>query len=246
MPEASRWQSIARESLAIGELAALMRDPIYRGVNVARGDGRLVVVIPGLFGNDLYLWPLRRWLSRIGYHPSASGLWINAGCADRLTSEIEKWIDRQRSYREGQITLIGHSRGGMLARSLASRLGDRVSHLIMIGSPIGPAMAFAQSGWTSALTEDGRLNALSRASNTARRVLDPDCRFPQCGCDFVQGMRRELGAHTTVLSIYSRDDTVVPPPASIVTGGRNVEVTGSHSGLVYNPAVYRELARSLP
>jgi hypothetical protein len=31
-----------------------------------------------------------------------------------------------------------------------------------------------------------------------------------------------------------------------VTGGRNVEVRGTHSGLAYNPAVYRELARSLP
>ena len=82
-----------RESLALGELAALTRDPIYRGESVPRGDGRLVVLIPGLFGSDLYLWPLRRWLARVGYRPSASGLWVNAGCGERLTAQIEKSID---------------------------------------------------------------------------------------------------------------------------------------------------------
>ena len=59
-------------------------------------------------------------------------------------------------------------------------------------------------------------------------------------------MSRPLDPETAVLSIYSREDPIVPREASIVTGARNVEVSGTHSGLVYNPAVYRELARSLP
>lgn len=222
-----------------------MSDPVYRGEGVPRGDGRLVAIIPGLFGSDLYLWPLRRWISRIGYRPSTSGLWINAGCGDRLTSEIEKWIDRQQPQRDRQIVLIGHSRGGLLARALAARMRRRVSHLILLGSPGGLASSFAQTGAMVPLS-GGRMNALAQASNTARRILDPECRFPQCGCEFVRDIGEALDPETAVLSIYSREDPIVPREACIVTGARNVEISGSHSGLVYNPAVYRELARSLP
>ena len=48
-----------------------------------------------------------------------------------------------------------------------------------------------------------------------------------------------------MLSIRSRDDQSVGPEACIVPGARNVEVGGSHSGLVYNRAVYPELAAFL-
>ncbi len=236
---------IAREAFAFGEIASLLSDPIYRGEGVPRGDGRLVVIIPGLFGSDFYLWPLRRWISRIGFRASTSGLWLNAGCPDRLTSEIEQWIERRQSERDDRrIVLIGHSRGGVLARALAARMGSRVSHLVALGSPIGVASQYVTGGVQQLAHRT--MSRVAQASNTARGILDPQCRFPDCGCEFVGNMRGALAAETMVLSIYSREDPIVPPEASIVTGARNVEVTGTHSGLVFNPAVYRELARSLP
>jgi triacylglycerol lipase len=234
---------MAREALAFGEIASLLRDPIYRGEGVASGDGRLVVIIPGLFGSDFYLWPLRRWITRIGFHASTSGLWVNAGCPDRLTSEIEKWIERQQPRPDGSIVLIGHSRGGVLARALAIQLGSKVSHLITLGSPVGIASAYAQHGAQQLAHQT--MGMLAQASNTARGILDPQCRFPNCGCRFIDNIRHPTAAATAVLSIYSREDPIVPPEASIVDGARNVEVSGTHAGLVYNPVVYREIAREL-
>jgi hypothetical protein len=61
----------------------------------------------------------------------------------------------------------------------------------------------------------------------------------------VKNLSQAPAPETRVLSIYSREDPIVPPKASIVECARNVEVTGTHSGLVYNSAVYRELARAL-
>jgi triacylglycerol lipase len=237
------WPAAAREAFALGDIARLLRDPIYRGDGLARGDGRLVVIIPGLFGSDFYLWPLRRWLSRIGFRASTSGLWLNAGCPDRLTSEVQSWIDRQ-GQRDGKIVLIGHSRGGILARALAVRLGRRISHLITLGSPVGVAVAYTQASALGQIPHQ-TMNALARASNAARAVLDPNCRFPECGCEFTRNIAQPIVPETAILSIYSREDPIVPPQASIVAGARNLEVTGTHTGLVYNPAVYREIARAL-
>ena len=39
------------------EFGRLLTDPVYYGIGVPRGDGRPVVVVPGLFANDLYLEP---------------------------------------------------------------------------------------------------------------------------------------------------------------------------------------------
>src|SRR4051794_5918608 len=134
------------EGQALAELAALHAAPVFWGRGVARGNGRLVVVVPGLFGNDLYLRPLRDWLRRMGYRPARSSLTINAGCPNRLRTTIEQSVQRQLDESTAPVALIGHSRGGMLCWALASRLGERVSHLALIGSPAPAVVAmFRQS-----------------------------------------------------------------------------------------------------
>ncbi|MEA3217522.1 MAG: hypothetical protein QOJ19_3678, partial [Acidimicrobiia bacterium] len=64
---------------------------------------------------------------------------------------------------------------------------------------------------------------------------------------YPQDVRRPLSPDTRVLAIHSRDDQVVTPKASIVEdtinpGAGNIEVSGTHSGLIFNRAVYRHLA----
>ena len=54
-------------------------------------------------------------------------------------------------------------------------------------------------------------------------------------------LARPLNTRTTVVSIYSRDDPIVPPDACLIDGATNVEVRGTHSGLAHNRDVYRVL-----
>src|SRR5262245_42958160 len=122
-----------REAQVLAELAALHRSPIFWGRGVTRGDGRLVLVVPGLFGSDLYLQPLRTWLARIGYRPLRSTITFNAGCPERLTNQVDESLARQLDRHPGPVALLGHSRGGMLCWAIASRLQARVSHLGLIG-----------------------------------------------------------------------------------------------------------------
>jgi hypothetical protein len=83
------------------------------------------------------------------------------------------------------------------------------------------------------------------AGQRALTMKDPDCTEPACGCPYTDDLRRPLSSATRILSIHSRDDPIVQPAACHVAGGENVEVRGSHSGLVYNRAVYANLARFL-
>src|ERR1700693_6233083 len=61
------------------EVGMLLADPVFWGLDVPRGDGHPVLLIPGLFANDDYLRPLSNWLCRIGYRPIWSGLRIDPG-----------------------------------------------------------------------------------------------------------------------------------------------------------------------
>ena len=69
--------------------------------------------------------------------------------------------------------------------------------------------------------------------------------MPAGGCEDFKEIVRPLSPSTKVLSIASRDDTIVPARASELRDGDNVVVGGSHSGLAHNKAVYEHLGRFL-
>ena len=234
-----RW-ALFEERRAFTELAALVADPVYYGFGVPRGDGRAVLVLPGLFGSDVYLGPLHTWLQRIGYRPVRSAITFNAGCAERVSRGVEAHLGREVRDPAAPIAIIGHSRGGILGRAIAARLGERVRHLILLGSPVGGFLAHdpAVSLMTSPLPAN---SAVAEASLRARQLLDPDCTFPDCGCPFPRDLRRPLSERTEVVAICSPADPVVPAWACRVPDGRNHEVEGTHSGLAFNRGVYRLL-----
>jgi pimeloyl-ACP methyl ester carboxylesterase len=213
------------------------------------GDGRVVLVLPGLFGNDLYLQPLHQWLRRIGYRPHRSTLAVNAGCPDRLRSQVETSLRRAMKRHPGPVALVGHSRGGMLAWALASRLQADASHLVLLGSPAPTLVRALREGLTYP-PPGVAASPVAHAGARAMQLLDPDCNMPACECPYPQDVRRPLSSGTRVLAISSRDDQVVPARASqvgdgVVAGAQNIEVGGTHSGLIFNRAVYGHLATFL-
>jgi pimeloyl-ACP methyl ester carboxylesterase len=231
---------VAREASAWGEFAQLMSDPLY-WAPPRSGNGRAVLVLPGLFGSDLYLGPMRSWLKRSGYNPIRSDLWVNAGCPERLTRRTEAYLERSIGL-ETPVAIIGHSRGGLLGRTIATRLQERVSHLVLLGSPVGGVTQWAETSGYSTAPASTRIR---HASERVRRVLDPACAGPECGCPFPNDFLRALHPSTKVTSIYSPDDPIVPARACRVPGAHNVPVGGTHVGLAFNRQVYRELSQVL-
>jgi triacylglycerol lipase len=233
-----------REMLTMVDLGALLADPVFYGIGVPRGDGKPVVVIPGLLGNDLYLQPLRRWLGCVGYSPIRSTLEFNAGCMQRLREQIHEEIMRRIEGDPRQIALIGHSRGGVMAWALASQLQEKVSHLVLLGSPVASFRASVANG--NPYAPAGTVGwMLMRISEKLREILDPDCNYPKCGCALVNDVMSHLSARTAILSIHGSEDLVVGETAQSMSVGQNVLVNTSHVGLVYNAQVYRALGRFL-
>jgi triacylglycerol lipase len=240
--------SLTSEGRALAEFWDLQSDPVYHGRGVPHGSGDLVLVLPGLFGNDIYLRPLRNWLGRIGYHPAISSIPLNAGCPDRLQRRVLQSLTRRLARYHGPIAIIGHSRGGILGKAIASRLGERCTRLIALGSPVGAAMRASREELAT-LTRPGggelAARPVAQAGRLAMRLFSPDCRFPACDCGYVRDLLAPLPATTRVSAIYSTEDPVVAPAACQIDGAHNIAVTGTHSGLVVNKTAYPHIARAL-
>lgn len=233
-----------REMLTMVDMGALLTDPCFYGFGIPRGDGRLVAVLPGLFGSDLYLQPLRQWLQRVGYSPVRSTLEFNAGCLQRLREQVYQEILRRMETNRRPIALIGHSRGGIMAWALARHLQEKVSHLVLLGSPVASFRTSVESGESIASAGPvGKM--LMRISDQLRGLFDPACKYPNCGCPLVGDVMNDLSPSTSVLSIHGREDLVVGKAAQVTNDGENLYVSAGHVGLVYNPLVYRALGRFL-
>ena len=77
------WGRPLAETRWTAELARLVVDPVFHGGGVPHGDGRPVLLAPGLGGGDQTLAVLALWLRRIGYRPHTAGFVANTGCSDR-------------------------------------------------------------------------------------------------------------------------------------------------------------------
>ncbi len=99
------------------------------------GDGRTVIVLPGLFTSDARTAMLRRVLKRAGYRTYGWGLGRNMPIKADILDRFDARIDAIQTREGGPVTLIGWSLGGLIARAYANHAPDRVAEVITLGSP---------------------------------------------------------------------------------------------------------------
>ena len=209
-------------------LEALQALNLWRREPKQVGQGRTVVLFPGLGTDSLSLWPLRRHLERAGFRALDWGQGVNRG----PQGDVDAWLDqlaeavRARIAPASQASLVGWSLGGFYARELAKRLPECVPHVITIGTPFSGGPEDTNVGW------------LFRLLNGRR-------------ADQHQALRDRLAEPPPVptISLYSRSDGVVAWEACKHTTdwplARDIEVQASHMGMGWSPEVLTQVTALL-
>ena len=225
---APSWLLLGAEPLrAVCEFAGAQ---FMNKARLPQGDGHPVVLFPGLASDARAMRPLRDMCRGLGYTAHDWGRGWNTGPA----GDIDEWLSAladdiatlTRAHHQ-RVSLIGWSLGGIYAREVAKKLGAaRTRQVITLGTPFTGNVEHTRAGF------------LYRVLNGGHPPIDA-------------AMARRLGTPPDVptTSIYSRSDGVVAWQACLQGSHHahteNVEVSGSHSGLVWNAHVLAVVAERL-
>ncbi len=219
-------------------LSRLLCDPIFYGLDVLRGDGEPILLIPGFFAGDWSVATMARWLTRIGWRPHLSGIDWNVGCPNEKTERLAWRLAHIQEECGRPVVLLGHSLGGVLARALAASYPQRVRHVVTLGSPTRMEWSAVHTRYRPALRA---FQALWHALNN----LPPQCGTEHCRCAFSGALESPFPSGVGLSSIFTREDEVVDWRRCTIADGENYEVSGGHASLVVNRQVYRLLAAIL-
>jgi len=224
-----------REGRAPGELATLLRDPVFAGRDVPHGTGEPVLLVPGYLAGDGSFAVMARWLRRIGYRPRRAGMVLNADCATATLDRLEARLEA-----EGRpVAVIGQSRGGSLARLLAMRRPDLVAAIVTLGSPALDELAVHPLVRLN-LRVVASLGRLGVPGLLSASCLDGEC------CAATRALSSEaFPPEVAWTALYSRTDGIVDWRACLTPEAELVEVDASHLGMGVNAASYRAIAAAL-
>lgn len=209
---------LAAEGRGLLDIPALLAAAPFLAA-APRGHNHPVIVLPGLGADDTSTFAIRGFLERLGYqvHGWGRGRNIRAPEAD-LAAIAAQAEDLRRSSGE-KVSLIGWSRGGIIAREAARQVTDAVRMAITLGSP------FAAPGASNVRIVWKLLTGRDYAAPTPERVKQ---------------LAQPLPVPST--SIYTRADGVVAWRACLEQEGgerENIEVTTTHIGLGFHaPALW--------
>jgi len=211
-----------------------------RGNRIARKTDftncpRPVLLLYGVFATRRTLEVLERRLRRDGYcvfslDLSAPGRVFDTRGIQDLAELVRAKVERMyaRYPGMGPLTVIGHSKGGLVGAYYVKRLGgsSRTRALITLGTPHNgtPTTLFALP---MALLDRSILQMTPRSS-------------------FVRGLQDgpwPPGVGFT--SIYSRRDRLTLHPGAMLEGARNVEVDCSHRGFLVRKRAYDAIVREI-
>ncbi len=170
------------------------------------------------------------WLQRIGYSAHVSGIYFNVRASEHMLAGLRRRLNEIRAGSAARVTLVGHSRGGLLAKVLAQRQPDAIEQVIALGSP---------------LADQSDITPLTQAAVGVVRTVNEigfGLRLRAEG-RFAYDLKQAPPVPTT--SIYTRSDDVVNFRSCIRPDIPSIAVWGSHNGLVINPEVYRLIGRLL-
>ena len=218
----SAWTVLGEMGAGLASVRLVAAAP--RLARAPRGDGHLVVDIPGWRAPELSGAPLRRYLNALGHDARGWGFGTNPGDprrdVDRLAGRVLDLVDEGGAA----VSLIGWSLGGVLAREVARRHPEAVRRVITYGTPVVGGPAF---------TTVARAYGNPRAATTDR---------------VGQRLASATPIRVPLTAVYSRRDGIVAWQACIDRSSssvEHVEVSSTHLGMGIDPDVWALVAERL-
>ncbi|MCB1385846.1 MAG: alpha/beta hydrolase [Nitratireductor sp.] len=192
-----------------------------------KGVGRPVLVLPGFLTDDDATAVLRHYLSEQRHIAYPWTLGVNLGPTEAILDGLEQRLDEILLAHGEPVSLVGVSLGGLYARDLARRRPDSVRQVITLASPFR--------------IERSSQSSLGAVFDSLSSLHVHPSRFS------VWTLPREpLPVPAT--AIYTRSDGIVAWETCLDEDSRdaeNIEVIGSHSGLVHLPTALYAVADRL-
>ena len=190
------------------------------------GQGRPVLVVPGIGANDGMTKRLRDHLRANGFHVHGWRLGRNKGLTNDILNGLSDRLLDLHERHDQPVSLVGWSFGGLLCRWLAHEHTDKVRHVVCLGAPWRP------EGERTRVT--GLFKNFAKVFGVSEGALDT-----------LEQLRQPLPVPTT--AIFSRSDGLLHWSSCTVDGPdtENIAVHSSHVGLVSSPLVLAALTDRL-
>ena len=209
---------LASEGRGLLDIAALFAAaPVL--ATAPRGTPHPIVVLPGLGADDTSTLAIRGFLQRLGYQVHGWGRGRNIRSPDADLSAVAAQVAALHESAGLKVSLIGWSRGGIIAREVARQIPDAVRLVITLGSPFAaPGASNVRTIWRLVTGKKYEPPTPERISRLAQPLPVPST------------------------SIYTRADGVVSWRACLEDAGdqrENIEVITTHVGLGFHaPALW--------
>ena len=228
-----------REARAGGLLLSMLREQ-FRDAQPRPRSGAPVLLVPGLFAGDASLTQLARILHDHGWAAWPSGIRSNVGCSGMIVQRLVDRLEAMADDHGGRVALVGHSRGGLLARVAALRRPDLVSGVVTLGAPHRDQLAVHPLLWANIVT------LATLGSLGVPGLMRIGCSGTgDCCRGYNRDVTASLPAGTGSVSVFSRRDGVADWRACIDPDGSNVEVNATHCGMPSDPATQRAILEAL-
>jgi triacylglycerol lipase len=204
----------------------------------APAGGPPVLLVPGFLAGDRSLDVLAGHLAAAGHRPHPAGIARNVDCSERTVARLVARLEAIAADG-GRVAIVGHSRGGLLARVVAHRRPELVSGIVALATPQRDPFAVHPL----LLAQGVALGAAAALGLPG--VLRYSCSIGRCCSRFRADVAGRLPAGVDYLSLYSRRDGVVDWRACLDPAGRHVEVISTHCGMATDRTALRVVSQAL-
>ena len=138
---------LATEGRGLLDIPALLAAAPFLAA-APRGQPHPVMVLPGLGADDRSTIAIRGFLESLGYQVHGWGRGRNVRAPDADLSAVDAQVKKLREDSGLKVSLVGWSRGGIIAREVARQIPAAVRMVITLGSPFAaPGASNVRAIW---------------------------------------------------------------------------------------------------